>query len=198
MTIPLILASTSPRRQRLLHEMGIEPAGLCDPAIDESPLRGEKPVKLANRLALEKALAVAPNFREDVLILAGDTVVACRGRILHKAETDAAVYENLHLISGKRVQVYTSIALIQVKEGRPLRQKVIDVKSWVKCKCLTADDIADYIASKQGIGVAGACNIDGRGGLFFSKVYGSYSGMVGLPMYETNMMLESFGYTRRQ
>jgi len=194
MSIPLILASTSPRRQRLLHSMGVEPIKICDPAIDESPLRGEKPWQLAHRLALQKAQAVVSDFSESALILAGDTVVACRGRLLDKADSDEQVFESLRIISGRRVQIYTSIAVIEVRAREIVREKVCDVKSWVKCKCLTIEDVTDYVASKQGIGVAGACSIEGRGGLFFSKVYGSYSGIIGLPLYETGLLLTQFGY----
>ena len=194
MLLPLILASTSTQRYKLLQSLGIEPAAIKNPAIDEIPLKGEQADALATRLALQKAQAIVAQCEEESLILAGDTVVACGQHILPKAESAEMVAACLRKVSGHRIHVYSGVALVQAKDGAIVRQAVDFSKSWCKCKPLKEHEIAEYVATGDGIGIAGGCSIVEGGGAFFPVVYGSYSGIIGLPLYETKKLLVRFGY----
>lgn len=181
--IPFILASSSPRRLSLLADIGLKPAEVLPADIDETAFDGEKPRDLAVRLAFEKGRAVAA-LRPDGIILSGDTVVACGRRILHKAETADEVRRCLRLLSGRRHHVYSAVALL-VPGQKPL-QKISD--SRVAFKTLTKNDIEEYIACGEGIGKAGGYAIQGHAARFVRMISGSYSGIVGLPLFEVARM----------
>lgn len=185
----LILASASPRRQDLLKDIGIVPDEIVPAEIKEVHKKGESPKAYATRLAYEKALAVAEQY-PDALILGADTVVSCAQRILHKADTTEDVRGYLKRLSGRRHHVYTGVALI-VPAGKVL-QRCSD--SWVKFKGLEALEIKDYAACGEGIGKAGGYAIQGRAACLIKEISGSYSGVVGLPLYETSQMLKQAGY----
>jgi len=184
----LILASASPRRLALLDQIGFRPT-LVDPAdIDETPRKGETPLLLAERLALEKARAVAERH-PDALILGADTVVACGRRILPKAITLEAAEHCLTLLSGRRHRVFGGVALIG-PGGRRAQRRVI---TSVAFKRLTADEIQWYLASEEWHGKAGGYAIQGRAARFVRELVGSYSNVVGLPLFETAQMLCGWG-----
>lgn len=185
----LVLASESPRRLALLAQAGIVPAMVRPACINETPLRGELPRAHALRLAKSKAEAAAANWDSaPAVFLAADTVVACGRRILPKAESDAEVRACLDILSGRRHQVLTAIALLH--DGR-LRTRVVETR--VSFKRLTEDEIAAYLRAGEGIGKAGGYAMQGRAETFVRQINGSYSNVVGLPLLETIGLLGSCG-----
>lgn len=195
MTQKLILASGSPRRVELLAQAGIEPARLLPMDLDETPMRSEHPRSLARRLSAEKAKAALAAIKSEPdwhgsYILAADTVVCVGRRILPKPELVSEASSALHLLSGRSHRVYTGICL--VTPDRTFRQKVVDTK--VRFKRLSGLDIESYLASGQWRGKAGGYGIQGIAGSFVIKLVGSYTNVVGLPLYETVNLLVGEGY----
>ncbi|MFC3050577.1 Maf family protein [Kordiimonas pumila] len=175
----LILASASPRRLQLLEQIAIIPAAVIPADIDETPHAGEKPKIYAERIAAEKATTV---YREHAghVILAADTVVACGARILPKAEDSDTAIKCLKLLSGRRHRVISGISLV-LPCGK---QYVKSVASVVAFKRLTDAEISGYIASGEWDGKAGGYAIQGLAASFVRFMSGSYSNIVGLPLFE--------------
>ena len=191
----LILASGSPRRVDLLNQAGIEPSRLMPMDIDETPKKSEHPRSLARRLSTEKAEAAFAVLKGDLAwrhsyILSADTVVAVGRRILEKTEYTDEASSALHLLSGRGHWVYTGICL--VTPGGQFRQKVVQTK--VRFKRLSQREIDNYISSGQWRGKAGAYAIQGIAGSFVQKMVGSYTNVVGLPLYETLSLLTGEGF----
>jgi septum formation protein len=184
--LPFILASASPRRLALLEQAGIAPRHVMAPDVDERPKKHEVPRTYALRLALAKAECVASR-EPKIDVLAADTVVACGRRILPKAETKEEVARCLDLLSGRRHQVLTALAFLP-GGGKP-KTRIITTR--VAFKVLTQSEIADYAASGEGIGKAGGYAIQGRAEAFVRFINGSYSNVVGLPLYETLGLLQA-------
>ena len=183
-SLPLILASASPRREALLKQAGIAPSRILAPDVDETPRRNELPRAYAMRMAIAKAEAVAAR-EPRALVLAADTVVALGRRILPKAETDGEVARCLKMLSGRRHQVVTALAL--AAPGHKIRTRIVTTR--VAFKRLTEAEIARYAASEEGRGKAGGYAIQGRAEAFVRFINGSYSNVVGLPLYETEAIL---------
>lgn len=191
----LILASGSPRRLDLLNQVGVEPARLMPMDLDETPKKAEHPRSLARRLSAEKAEAAVAAIKgepgwQDSYVLAADTVVAVGRRILPKAEYAEEASAALHLLSGRSHWVYTGVCL--VTPDRKVRQKVVETK--VRFKRLSGFDIESYLGSGQWRGKAGAYGIQGIAGAFVQKLVGSYTNVVGLPLYETTLLLSGEGF----
>jgi septum formation protein len=191
----LVLASGSPRRIALLQQAGIEPARVLPTAVDETPERAEHPRSLAKRLARTKAEHARASLdregnEEAVFVLAADTVVAVGRRILPKAELLDEASNALRLLSGRSHRVFTGVALI-TPQGK-LRQRLVETR--VRFKRLTRQEIESYLASGEWRGKAGAYAIQGLAGSFVVKIVGSYTGVVGLPLYETAALLAGEGY----
>jgi len=189
----LVLASGSPRRLELLEQVGIRPARIAPVAIDESPLKGELPRQLASRLAREKASAAAAveaALGEGVHILAADTVVAVGRRILPKAETEEEAIACLRLLSGRAHRVYTGVALLV--PGGAMRERLVETR--VTFKRLSREEERAYLASGEWRGKAGGYAIQGLAGAFVLQLSGSYSNVVGLPLYETVSLLVGEGF----
>jgi septum formation protein len=186
---PLVLASASPRRLALLRQIGLEPAAILPLDIDETPRREETPRLLALRLALEKAQGGAVR-RQDAFVLAADTVVAVGRRVLGKPDdaTDAA--RMLALICGRAHMVLTAVALA-APDGR-VAQRLSETR--VRFKRLTPAEIDAYLASGEWQGKAGGYGVQGRAGAFVLSLSGSYTGVVGLPLYETLALLTGLGF----
>ena len=189
MQMPLILASESPRRKALLAQVGVVPDAIIAPHIDESVLKGEAPRAHALRLAKEKALAAQARHDAPAFILAADTVVACGRRILPKALNDQDVRDCLTLLSGRRHQVMTAVALL-APDGR-LRTRLALTR--VSFRRLAETEIAAYVEGREGIGKAGGYAIQGRAEIFVKAISGSYSNVVGLPLSLTVQLLEGCG-----
>ena len=193
MTAPLlVLASASPRRLELLRQIGLMP-DFVDPAeIDETPRRDEAPAAHALRLAEEKLRAVLPRHPGDY-ILAADTVVACGRRILPKTMDPASARRCLELLSGRRHRVHSGIALASPDGHVSLRH----VDSQVAFKRLSTAEITAYLASGEWRGKAGGYAIQGRAAALIRFISGSYSNVVGLPLFETAQLLAGRGYRPR-
>jgi septum formation protein len=185
----LILASASPRRLELLRQIGITPDAVDPAEIDEMPLKSELPPAHVLRLARAKAEAVRPRH-PDAFVLAADTVVACGRRILGKPEDEAAARRFLQLLSGRRHRVYGGVA-IATPDGRIATRRVA---SQVAFKRLGDKELAAYLATGEWRGKAGGYAIQGRGATLVSWMQGSYSNVVGLPLYETAQLLAGLGY----
>ncbi len=186
----LVLASESPRRLALLAQAGLVPTHVVPAAIDESVRKGEAPRVHALRLAVEKARAAEARHAVSAFILAADTVVACGRRILPKAESDEEVRACLTLLSGRRHQVMTAVALL-TPEGQ-LRTKLAMTR--VSFHRLDDAAIASYLESREGIGKAGGYAIQGRAEIFAKEINGSYSNIVGLPLALTVLLLKGCGF----
>ena len=163
----------------LINQAGIEPDLLLPADVNETPKRGELPRSCATRLARAKADAALVAVRSDedlrgAFILAADTVVAVGRRILPKAE----------------LLVFTGICLVTPREG--FRQRLVETK--VRFKRLSEQDIEAYLASGEWRGKAGGYAVQGLAGTFVVKMVGSYTNVVGLPLYETAALLEGDGY----
>jgi septum formation protein len=183
----LVLASTSPRRRELLARIGLEPARIAAPDIDETPLKGELPRAYVARLAESKARAVDRAAGE--VVLAGDTTVAVGRRILEKPADEADLRRMLGLLSGRRHHVYSGVCVVGA-DDRP-RVRVADTV--VAFKRLTPAEIDWYVASGEGMGKAGGYAIQGKAEMFVRFLSGSHSNVVGLPIFETRALLTSAG-----
>jgi septum formation protein len=191
----LVLASGSPRRLSLLNQAGIEPDSLQPAEIDEIPVKGELPRALANRLAREKAQIALASVRIDEelrgsYIIAADTVVAVGRRVMPKADMLEDAAACLRLLSGRNHRVYTGICLVTPKES--FRQRLVETR--VRFKRLSNEDMEGYLASGEWRGKAGGYAIQGLAGTFVVKMVGSYTNVVGLPLYETMSLLSGEGY----
>jgi len=185
----LVLASASPRRLELLRQIGIVPDHVEPADIDAMPRRGELPAGHVVRLAEAKARAVWPRY-PDAFILAADTAVACGRRILPKAEDEATARACLDLLSGRRHRVYGGVALL-TPAGELATRRVI---SQVAFKRLSEEELAAYLASGEWHGKAGGYAIQGHAAALIPWIAGSYSNVVGLPLYETVQLLAGRGY----
>lgn len=185
----LVLASASPRRLDLLAQLGIKP-DLIDPAhLDEAPHKGELPRVHAQRLAREKACLIAARH-PGAIVLAADTVVAVGRRILPKAEDEQTARACLKLLSGRRHRVLTAVAVIDADGKR--RERLSE--TIVTFKRLELPEVEAYIASHEWHGKAGGYAVQGRAAGLVRALNGSYSAVVGLPLYETRHLLRAAGF----
>ena len=183
----LVLASASPRRLDLLAQIAITPDAVTPADIDETPLKGELARPLAERLAMGKARAV---HAAGQFTLAADTVVAVGRRLLPKTEIRSEAEDCLRLMSGRAHQVLTGVCLIGPEEREVSRV----VLTRVTMKRLTDAEISAYLDSGEWQGKAGGYGIQGRAAGYIAKLSGSYSNVVGLPLFETRAMLTGLGY----
>lgn len=182
----LILASSSPRRQELLTQIGV-PFSVQVPAIDETPLAGEAPPAYVQRMAEEKARAVLAQQAGDVCVLAADTSVIVDGLILGKPTDAADAKAMLRRLSGREHQVLSAIA---VADQSRLNSHVVSCK--VAFRTLTDAEIDAYWLTGEPRDKAGSYAIQGLGAVFVQAIHGSYSAVVGLPLAETAALLGEF------
>jgi septum formation protein len=194
MTVPaggrLILASASPRRLELLRQIGIEPARIEPADLDETPAPRELPADHALRLAREKAATIASRFRGDY-VLAADTVVAMGRRILGKPADEGEARAFLCLLSGRRHRVIGGVAVVDLA-GRLHGRTVTSV---VRFRRLSDRDVDAYLAGGEWRDKAGGYAIQGHAATFAPFISGSYSNVVGLPLFETAQLLSGLGFT---
>ena len=183
---PLVLASASPRRLDLLRQVGLEPATIDPADIDETPRTGELPRAYALRMAMAK-LAVVKERHPGALVLAADSVVVCGRRILPKTEEQAEARDCLARLSGRRHRVLGGVA-VAGPDGR-VRTRLVE--TIVRFKRLDAAEIDSYLASGEWQGKAGGYAIQGRAAAFVAFLSGSYSNVVGLPLFETVALLKA-------
>lgn len=186
----LVLASASPRRLDLLAQVGVTPNRIDPADIDETPLRDETPRLHALRLAKAKASVVAQRAPGD-FVLAADTVVAVGRRILPKAETAEQASQCLALLSGRNHKVLTAVAVV-APDGRAASRLV---ETRVQVKALSDAERAAYLAGGEWRGKAGGYAVQGVAGGFIIDLHGSYSSVVGLPLYETLNLLRGLGWS---
>lgn len=183
----LILASTSPRRLELLARLGVTPARVIAPAVDETPLKAELPRAYALRMAVAKAHAVPRGA--DELVLAGDTAIALGRRILPPADTPAIQRDLLGKLSGRRHHVLSAVCVIDA--AGTARTRLAD--TIVAFKPLSPAEIDAYIAGGEGLGKAGGYAVQGYAEAFVRFLAGSHSGVIGLPLFETRALLRTAG-----
>ena len=187
----LILASQSPRRLSLLAQIGVTPDSVSPADINEDPIGGETPRDHALRLAQEKAAKVAGD-NPDTIILAADTVVGVGRRILPKAETLDQAKNCLELLSGRGHRVFTGVAII--KADGDMISRVVETR--LTMKRLSLRELKSYLESGEWEGKAGGYGIQGIAEGYISKIIGSYSNVVGLPLFETRNLLQGAGYIK--
>lgn len=185
----LVLASASPRRLDLLAQIGIAPDIVVPADIDETPVKGELPGPYAERMAQRKAQAVSNEYSGSY-ILAADTVVSVGRRILPKAEDPATARACLNLLSGRRHRVFGGVCLIQPDGGCSVRL----VQTAVAFKRLDVAEIDLLIESEEWSGKAGGYAIQGLSDALIRFINGSYSNVVGLPLFDVRQMLLGAGY----
>jgi len=181
----LVLASASPRRLDLLRQIGVEPDAIDPAEADETPWPREAPRAYALRMAEAKLAAVMPRHPE-AFVLAADSVVAVGRRILPKAETEAEARHCLGLLSGRRHKVLGGLAI-----GRAGKVRTRLVETAVRFKRLERAEIEAYVQSGEWRGKAGGYAIQGRAAAFVAFLSGSYSNVVGLPLFETAALLKA-------
>ena len=188
----IVLASASERRSQLLRQIGVRHEVVAAD-IDESPRPGEQPADYVQRLARHKAQAVVTVLRgrPDCPVLAADTAVVQDSRIFGKPADEAACVAMLGALAGRTHAVLTAIALWD--DGR-VRQALST--SYVAFRAIGADECRRYWASGEPAGKAGGYAIQGRGAVFVSHLEGSFSGVMGLPLYETAAVLDAAGVRR--
>lgn len=191
----LILASASPRRLELLKRMGFAPAEIISADIDESVRKKEKPEDYVKRMALEKAEKVKVErlkVNDNEFILAADTTVVCANQIIGKAENRDEAKRIMNLLRGRKHKVLTAICILSPKGEK----KVKMVETSVKFKNASDSEIEEYLDTNEWVGKAGAYGIQGDPGGFCISINGSFSSVVGLPMYETKNLLMSMGFRK--
>ncbi len=178
------LASTSPRRKQILEQIGID-FDLINIEIDET-WDGQEHAKVhVKRMALEKAHAAKSKIQNNLPILAADTCVVLDNVILGKAETKREAINMLEQLSGRVHHVYTAVALIAETE-----QVCLNINH-VSFRPLSESDILQYCETEEPLGKAGAYAIQGKAAIFIERLEGSYSGVMGLPIYEVSELLKS-------
>lgn len=186
----LILASASPRRFSLLAQIGITPDEVIPADINEDPIPGELPRQHALRLATEKAIAIS-GAHPGAIVLGSDTVVGVGRRILPKTETVEEAEYCLKLMSGRAHRVFTGVAVVDIDGA--VRTRVSETR--VKFKRLSDQELKFYLDSEEWKGKAGGYGIQGLAGAYIQNLNGSYTGVVGLPIFETRNLLTGAGYT---
>lgn len=182
-----VLASGSPQRRRLLEQIGYTPKDIHPADINEDIAAGETPLGYIKRIARAKAEAVAATLKNEN-ILSADTIIVANKKIIRKSASDEEQTAVMRRLSGRTHHVITSVCLIR-KNGA-VSQKTVTTK--IMMKHLTEREINEYIASGEWRGVAGY-KIEGMLAGFVKKIIGSYTGVIGLPLYETKNMLNGAG-----
>jgi len=187
--LELVLASASQRRADLLGQIGVVPDRIVPANIDESPITGELPRQLVSRLSASKAILVSKKYPRSI-ILAADTVVACGRRVLSKPENLDQARSFLNLLSGRRHRVISGLAIIS--HNGNLYKRLVETH--VNFKRLTSTELNQYLGSGEWEDKAGAYAIQGIAAEFIKSINGSYSNVVGLPLFETAQLLKGLGY----
>lgn len=212
MGVPIILASASPRRKELLERLGFT-VKVIPPGVDEARIDNENPENYVKRLARAKVLAVVERLSQTLYtdvetgvrrtapggartqdtrwVIGADTVVVLGDQILGKPKDTAEAAEMLHRLSSSSHRVISGFCIHDLRKNK---EGVQAVQTEVRFKRLTATEIEKYIAVGESMDKAGAYAVQGRAGMFISEIHGSYSGIMGLPLYETALLLAKFGY----
>lgn len=187
----LVLASASPRRLDLLRQVGLEPDHVVPADLDESPMTQETPRQLALRLAQAKARWVAAQW-PGAFVIGADTVVALGRRVFGKPQDEMEARHMIGRLSGRAHRVLTAVA-VAAPDGRASSRLS---ESRIAFKRLTPGELDDLIACEEWRGAAGGYRVQGRAAGCVISLQGSYSGVVGLPLYETLALLGGLGFRR--
>jgi septum formation protein len=187
----IVLASASPRRRELLAQIGV-PHVVLPVDMDESALTGEAPAALAARLARSKAIAGRARDGGSRAVLGADTVVVLDGEVFGKPHDEADARRILQALSGRTHRVFTAVALALPGRDGPVIERLSETE--VRMRTLAIEEISAYWSSGEPAGKAGAYAIQGRGAVFIREICGSYSGVMGLPLYETAQLLQAQGF----
>ena len=194
----LILGSSSKARVKLLESIGICPDSIIRPDVDETPLKKEAPIPYAIRVADAKLQAavelIKKNAADSCIIITADTIAACGKRLLNKSYDKEQIRKHIQLISGRRHKIFTSVCcgLIEDRKLKTVRKRTVE--SIIKFKRMQTDEIEFLLNSGQCEGNAGGYTVQGVCGRYVKFVSGSWSNIIGLPLYETTQMLKSCGY----
>lgn len=185
--VELILASASPRRRELLEQIAVR-FHVHPVHCDEAPLRDEEAHAFVNRLALDKAKAGWQSQNSGLPVLGSDTAVVVDGHILGKPEDASHAEQMLRMLSGRAHQVMSGVAIVQDKKAVSVVQQ-----STVFMRRIDEAEIHAYWRTGEPADKAGGYAVQGLGAVFIERIEGSYSGVMGLPLYETAKLLEKFG-----
>jgi septum formation protein len=189
----IYLASASPRRRDLLTQISCKIESVMHAEIDEAPVKGELVEAMTVRLAREKGEAVAVQIQEG-FVISGDTAIEIGRKTLGKARDNSDVERMIERLSGRKHRVYSTVYIALVKDGVIVKSASKTSKTTITVKRIQKIELDEYIKSGQGIGLEGGFCIQGLAGAFVKSISGSYSGVVGLPLYETKNLLTSLGY----
>ena len=194
MAIDLYLASASPRRKELLESMGLQ-IECCPANIEEIRQAAELPNQYVERLAVEKAnaaLSLQAQPQETIPFLGADTIVVCNGEVFEKPQDQADAMRMWHAMSGGQHQVLTAIAVLGIIDGELQKYTALSTNN-VTLKAISNQEMSAYWQSGDPQDKAGAYGIQGRASAWVESIEGSFSGIMGLPLYETNQLLRHFG-----
>lgn len=200
-TMSIYLASNSPRRRELLHQIHVRHEALLfrgpgreDHDINEDALPGEDAFTYVQRVAQAKAEGGIQRMHwrglPPQLLLAADTTLELDGEIIGKPDNESHAMEILRRLSGRTHQVLTAVVLT---DGKRFAQRLS--VSQVRFRRLDDEEIHHYVSSGEAADKAGAYGIQGRAAMFIEEIRGSYSGIMGLPLFETAALLQEFGYS---
>lgn len=182
----IILASQSPRRKQLLEQIGICP--LCLPVdIDESKSDSESPQEYCFRLALEKAKAGWQQSKQQIPVIGSDTIVVFQGITLGKPKDKDDAKSMLQMLSNNTHQVMTAVSIVSEN-----KHKTVVSVSHVEFRKLEIEEINNYIESTEPMDKAGSYAVQGMAAVWIKNISGSYSGIMGLPLYETAQLIREF------
>ncbi|MGB7293820.1 MAG: Maf family protein [Thermodesulfobacteriota bacterium] len=189
MTSKLVLASSSPRREKLFRKLGLD-FKIISPNVVEKHTNGESPVEYVLRISLEKALAVAAALEHKQIVIGADTIVVCDGDILGKPEDEEEAKSMLMRLSGRYHEVMTGLSIVNSK-GEIMHTEY--VKSMVKFKSLKPDEIEEYVNTKEPLDKAGGYAAQGIGAFMIEEIQGSFTNVVGLPLSSLSNALKNLG-----
>jgi septum formation protein len=189
MTSKLVLASSSPRREKLFRKLGLD-FNIISPNVVEKRTNGESPVEYVLRISQEKALAVAAMLEQKHIVIGADTIVVCDGDILGKPENEEEAKSMLMRLSGRYHQVMTGLSI--VKSKREILHTEY-VTSMVKFKSLGPDEIEEYVNTKEPLDKAGGYAAQGLGAFMIEQIQGSFTNVVGLPLSNLSNALKNLG-----
>jgi septum formation protein len=187
MTSKFVLASSSPRREKLFRKLGLD-FSIISPNVVEKHINGESPVEYVLRISLEKALSVAATLKHKHIVIGADTIVVCNGEMLGKPKDEEEAKSMLMRLSGRYHQVMTGLSIVKSKSEI---MHIENVKSMVKFKSLNPHEIEEYVKTKEPLDKAGGYAAQGIGAFMIEEIQGSFTNIVGLPLSSLSNALKN-------
>lgn len=185
----IVLASLSPRRKALLEQLNIE-FEIIASNIEEKIEASMSPEEVVKSLAYQKAKNVAEGLKQDCLVIGADTIVVIDDKILGKPSNEQDAYDMLRLLSNREHRVITGVCIVNSADNTYYVENDV---SYIKMREISDNEIKEYIKNGEPFDKAGSYAIQGLSGIFVEKINGSYSGIVGLPVYIVDKLLKKFG-----